>query len=536
MKYAVKYLRISLDEEVDVIIPIDLINGVVHNGLYFEEYGENGRTMYSYLANPVLEGKYVVGEALSFGEIKRLYDRKNAGYSEKEILNLYFMDVSDKVGYIKNGKRVNVSTFDLFDDQSERTKYDLVDGEACCLLNKKVVDILCGVDDISALKDMLYEYVDRIADFNEKRLSQGIQTIYVKDGQVSLHVQNSSMLANAPVALKSGAKVNINTGGVVSKSVDPSSVSVRGLYTYLRERVFGHDEELKNISTILLMNYLANDKSDIESICIPGPTGSGKTVTFDCAADYFAVPFKRINTVNLVPEGIEGTSLEKHFASLISACNGDIELAQKAMLVFDEFDKLNRAKSDYKEVLKDIFLKVIEGSEFPINAVGAVEKIYNTSFASQIFLGTFEEAFDSKKRPIGFDSRDDTDEIDVMRKIIDSGYYSEELLTRITHFIPYSALDDETKLRIITDSKLSTFLRKKERLKEQFGVEICGDRDFAEGLISSLDVEDKSMRVVNNIIARSVLDAQFEILDNPHKYKKLVLSRDTVSKGTFDLI
>ena len=151
------------------------------------------------------------------------------------------------------------------------------------------------------------------------------------------------------------------------------------------------------------MNYESNPLFGTESILIPGPTGTGKTATFNCAAQYFNVPFKNINTCNLVPEGIVGTTVEDEFASLIDACGGDISKAEKAIIVFDEFDKLGMDGLDIKSSLVNIFLKVLEGSSFPINRQMKATRIYNTLMSSKVCLGTFVEAY-KKDKSIGFNS------------------------------------------------------------------------------------------------------------------------------------
>jgi hypothetical protein len=76
---------------------------------------------------------------------------------------------------------------------------------------------------------------------------------------------------------------------------------------------------------------------------------------------------------------------------------------------------------------------------------------------------------------------------------------------------------------------------KKDRFRDQFGVEITGDEEFALGVLEALKKDDKSVRDINNVISSALLDIEFEVLNKPGKYKKLVLTRDTVKNNTFDL-
>ena len=93
-----------------------------------------------------------------------------------------------------------------------------------------------------------------------------------------------------------------------TQKIDINAVSVVGLERYLKERVFGHDDELRYIATKLIMNYRATPEDGTESILIVGPTGTGKTETVKAGSEYLDLPFIPVNSANLVPQGIKGTS------------------------------------------------------------------------------------------------------------------------------------------------------------------------------------------------------------------------------------
>ena len=140
-----------------------------------------------------------------------------------------------------------------------------------------------------------------------------------------------------------------------------------------------------------------------------------------------------------------------------------------------------------------------------------------------------------EKAAIGFDSSSPKTSVFDKDLLIQKGYFTNELLTRIQHFIPYTDITDEDKLKIILDSKLSAYQMKKERIKSQFGIDIIGDKEFAEGIINKLKSTDKSVRDINNIVSDAFLNIEYEILDTPGKYKTLRLNRDTATNGNFDL-
>ena len=59
--------------------------------------------------------------------------------------------------------------------------------------------------------------------------------------------------------------------------------------------------------------------------------------------------------------------------------------------------------------------------------------------------------------------------------------------------------------------------------------------EFAKGVLEEIKKHEKSVRDMNNIVADTFLDIEYDILSNQGKYKTLKLTSDTVSKGNYDL-
>lgn len=523
MQYAIKYQIIKYDGDYSILLPKKVVKGKLENDTFITE----NNAIIPYITNESIEGKYVTGIALTMEEIKSEYEIPE--FSDKEVLELFYMFNQDKLLLLKNNNLYSLDIGELYNEKDTKALYECIDGETALYLNKHLVDSYLKITDINQLKETLRTHIDKLVKFNDLRETTGATQLLIKNGQIST-ITLDKLTQNIP-------KTNIERKLSENKEelIITDDFSVQGLYNHLKENIIGHDEELKKISTVLFMNYFSNAYYGTESILVPGPTGTGKTATFNAASSYFDIPFKNINTVNIVPEGIVGTTLEDEFESLIDSCNGDIKKAEKSIIVFDEFDKLGTDSLETKTSLTNIFLKVLEGSTFPINRTTKQTRMFNTALSSKICLGTFSNAFIKDKTSIGFNSQTPKSEIFDKNLLVSKGYFSNELLSRIEHFIPYKELTEENKLRIILESKLSTYLMKKSRLLNQFGIEIEGDEEFAKGVLESLKAQDKSVRDINNIIADSLLDIEYEILSNHRKYKKLVLTRDTVSKKNFDL-
>ena len=544
MEYAIKYVNIKVDEETNILLPKEIIKGRVE--------GDNFKTnkyAYNYITKNNINAKYLVGPSFTIEHMRDMYALLEENFTNGQVLELILMEAQDTIIVYKNGKYAFLDLSSLITSSKKIELYQIIDGESCLFLNQDSVNNLLTTKTISELKDKLKFMRDKICKFATYSDKYNIEVFELADGVKSniymkeVFDEDDTELTDDDVTIElvTSNDVNVNTKDDTISNIEnivtsTNEKSVEGLYNYLKDNIIGHDEALKKIATILYMNYTSNPIYGTESILIPGPTGTGKTATFNCAAKYFDVPFRNINTCNLVPEGIVGTTLEDEFEALISECNGNMKLAEKAILVFDEFDKIGVDKLDTKTSLVNIFLKALEGGRFPISRQMKETQIYNTGMASKICLGTFQEAFKKETSPIGFGNNVHHEEEQFDKTLlVKKGYFSSELLTRFQHFIPYKNLSEEDKKKILLESKLSYYLAKKERLSAQFGIETIGDEEFAKGVLEEIKKHEKSVRDLNNIVADTFLDIEYDILSNKGKYKTLKLTSDTVSKGNYDL-
>ena len=542
MEYAIKYVNIKVDEETNILLPKEIIKGHVEGDSF-----KTNKYAYNYITKNNINTKYLVGPSFTIEHMRDMYALPEEDFTNEQVLELILMEAQDTIIVYKNGKYAFLDLSSLITSSKKIELYQIIDGESCLFLNQDSVNNLLTTTTINDLKDKLKFMRDKICKFSTYSDKYNIEILELADG-IKSSIYMKEIFDEEDTELKDDEVTNelvtsndantkddtfSNIENIVTSSKE---TSVEGLYNYLKDNIIGHDEALKKIATILYMNYTSSPLFGTESILIPGPTGTGKTATFNCAAKYFDVPFRNINTCNLVPEGIVGTTLEDEFEALISECKGNMKLAEKAILVFDEFDKIGVDKLDTKTSLVNIFLKALEGGRFPISRQMKETQIYNTGMASKICLGTFQEAFKKETAPIGFGNNAPHEEEHFDKTLlVKKGYFTSELLTRFQHFIPYKNLSEEDKKKILLESKLSYYLAKKERLSAQFGIETIGDEEFAKGVLEEIKKHEKSVRDMNNIVADTFLDIEYDILSNQGKYKTLKLTSDTVSKGNYDL-
>ena len=315
-----------------------------------------------------------------------------------------------------------------------------------------------------------------------------------------------------------------------------NDISLKGLENYIKERVLGHDKIIRYIAKTIIMNYTATDTDEVEPILLVGPTGTGKTQTMQVAASYLNIPFAAVNMVNLVPQGIKGTSLEDCLYSLLVSANYKKEIAERGIFFGDEMDKLGKANVDYKEPIKDIFLNFFDGVPFLLDKKED-DYFFNTKFLNKVFAGRFEDVFEIPQKTIGFDADTKIEKDDFGEMIYDKEYYGKELITRITHIYLYKELNNETRKRILLESKLSRYLNKKIRYERQFGVTLEAQDSYIEAVLEKLDKSKLSMRQLNNLISHTLDEVEYVLLSGNNKGKKLILTKDIVEDNSkFTLI
>ncbi len=514
--YGIKYHKIKLNENTYLFFPLTLVEGRCTDSTFLAEE--------TYKINPTFED--LEKESVIIDTI----------YTEEELCNLYELDDIDflkefflaveqeNIVVIQKEKqnitkrKINLAKF--LSTYKSVEEYTEINKRSVVTLNDAAIESLLTIEDLEQLKKQLQTYKTKIESFNEKKKKERVTKITVEDGQVkdlevNKKVKTTSIVHEKALPLEE-AKID-------------TSISLRGLETYIKERVFGHDEEIKRIAKTMFMNYTAVKGEKVEPMLLVGPTGTGKTETIKAAMHYFNLPFLEVNAINLVPQGIKGLSLEDCLYSLLLSADYVQEKAEKGLLFFDEFDKLGSGSEEFRSSMPHILLKFIEGTKMFIERDDA-DYTFDTSLLGKVFAGTFSDLLENKK-PIGYNPSKENPR-NIMKKIVKEDYFGKELITRIPHLFLFNDLSRLEKKRALLESKLSEISLKKKRYQRQFQVDLVVTDSYIEAILDALEEEEKSMREMNNRICQSLDCAEYELLNNVGKYKRLVLTRETVEDST----
>lgn len=168
-------------------------------------------------------------------------------------------------------------------------------------------------------------------------------------------------------------------------------VTPKHLYDYLNQHVIGQEEAKKIISVAVYNHYkrfmdniygFTSDIKDnpykdvtIEKSCVicAGPTGCGKTYMLRMLAKYLNIPFYISDASGLTQAGYVGDDVENCVLGALRDCNFNVQAAQHAIIVLDEFDKLSR-KGENTSITRDVggegvqqsLLKLVEGHKVQV--------------------------------------------------------------------------------------------------------------------------------------------------------------------------
>lgn len=131
---------------------------------------------------------------------------------------------------------------------------------------------------------------------------------------------------------------------IYQKTLLNSLVSPVDYDYYLSDYVIGQESSIKAISVSLFEHKLRFENSyslPKTPTLLIGPTGSGKSYLIQKSADLLDCPLITINCANLVPSGIVGTTIGNCLTNLYNISGKMINKMSKAIIHFDEFDKLS---------------------------------------------------------------------------------------------------------------------------------------------------------------------------------------------------
>ncbi|MCX4364705.1 MAG: AAA family ATPase [Bacilli bacterium] len=407
-------------------------------------------------------------------------------------------------------------------------------------------------------KEEFYAYCDTIANLSAKYQETDANKVALKyymeiashlnialvDGDlVKLYHQDYSVISNEiqgkiskhyeKSAKEDTSQVNINKKATLHTNVDLAHIDKDDLARFLKSHIFENDSIIDDIATVIAMNYSAKKREEIISMLSIGNTGSGKTETYRLISEYLGVPFTMFDCSSMSDTGYQGDSVEDLIKAIYNNSREKPQLMSKSIVVLEEIDKIASRGHGVADInVQYELLKFLDGFTFHVNldkALGIGQKVsVDTTFMTKAGLGAFEEMFERKlkdQRKMGFDKWG-SGPIEINDKDMEEYGMTKQIIRRFLLTFLYKDLNRDDLKRILTLSKSSPLLIKKERYYRDFNTILEYTEEYIDAIIDYALTLNSGAGGLNKAVAKSLIKADSAVynrLANNDKSKKRLL-------------
>ena len=350
-------------------------------------------------------------------------------------------------------------------------------------------------------------------------------------------------------------------------------VTPKHLYDYLNEHVIGQYEAKKLISVAVYNHYkrfidniygYTNDIEDnpykdvtIEksNVICAGPTGCGKTYMLRMLAKYLNIPFYISDSSSLTQAGYVGDDVENCVLGALRDCNFNVQAAQHAIIVLDEFDKLSR-KGENMSITRDVggegvqqsLLKLVEGHKVQVPPNGGrkhpEQECIEVDTTNILFfgIGAFEgldKIIENRKnkKTLGFEaiSKNDNDDeeedflSDITTEDLKKFGLIPELIGRfplITHVKP---LTEDQMFQILVEPK-NSIIKQYQKMMWIDNIDLTFDEDALRLIAKDAAEKKTGARALRGVLDKVLADLMFDYGGYNEKKVKLNITKEMVKE------
>lgn len=309
----------------------------------------------------------------------------------------------------------------------------------------------------------------------------------------------------------------------------------------LDQHVIGQRRAKRMLARAIYAHYLGNRYRrclhshgigfGLQHLLFVGPTGVGKTFLIKHAAALLGVPTLFVPATSLVETGYVGQSIDSLGPMLLAAAGGDPKLAEHAIVILDEFDKLKRARDVGRDVsgegVQNGLLTFFDGRLLAARTKDGDVNI-DTSRLLIVATGAFDgltgiirDRLTRAERSgcgLGFAGTQPTprvaSETELLAQLrpddlIRYGFLPE-LIARFCHIATLDPLSKSELCRVLEETPHSPW-REKQRLFEMHGVRLLLDEDGRDALVEKAVARGLGARTLRSVVCDCVGDAEFEL-------------------------
>ena len=336
---------------------------------------------------------------------------------------------------------------------------------------------------------------------------------------------------------------NVSKEKVSSENI----ASPKDIKAHLDKHVIGQ-EEAKKILSVGVFNHftriLHRQRSkgkhlDKSNILLVGPTGSGKTLIARTLAEFVGVPFTIADATSLTEAGYVGDDVESIISALLAAAGGDIEKAQRGIVMIDEIDKIarmgetNMTRDVSGEGVQQALLKMLEGSvvKVPVDGGrrGPMQPTVEVDTSDILFIcgGAFSGlesiiAQRKEKKKIGFGTIVAGNVLPDL-EVSDLVKYGmiPEFIGRLPIIATLKALTLDEMVSVLTKPK-KNIIDQYKLIYEMSDMELVFEDEALKELASMAMKRGTGARGLRGILEKLLLDNMFNYLGNGQRCKVII--------------
>lgn len=315
-------------------------------------------------------------------------------------------------------------------------------------------------------------------------------------------------------------------------SAAPKHINIKNLYVNITSSLIGQDEQVKAVLSAIDINQTITNPRLKQNILICGDTGTGKTEIFRLIGKNLNIPYVVEDANQYTMEGYVGNSISDMLSHLLVKADGDLNKAQRGILIVDEIDKKASGTTQEKVATTGVLeglLKLMEGGTYNFEYQKNRTIPFDTTNMTFVAMGAFSGLNEiANPKTVGFNKADSKKESPFTTDNFNKFGLLPEFIGRCNRKIIMNPMTQDILYQILTTSSNSPITLIEELFKN-YGVNVTyDDLEIINKAIVEYAIELKTgaralFEIVFSMVEKAIFQVQCE-----RSYKKLILKKETI--------